>query len=86
MFGLFKKIFIGLLTGLVNASNQTNCVLLINQKCEIQTTLISFNSNEYNEEFHYYPFSVKLDKYILEVVKLWMIYLIKHESQIKQKI
>ena len=33
MFGLIKKIFIGLLTGLVNASNHTKCVLLSNQKC-----------------------------------------------------
>ena len=66
--------------------NHTKCVLLVNQKFEIQTTFVSLNPNEYNEQFQYYPFSVKLDKYTLEVVKLWMIYLIKHVSQIKQKI
>ena len=30
MFGLIKKIFVGLLTGLVNGSNQTKCVSLRN--------------------------------------------------------
>ena len=33
MFGLIKKIYIGLLTGIVNASNDTKCVLLSNHKC-----------------------------------------------------
>ena len=32
MFGLIKKIFIGLLTGLVNGSTHTKCVSLSNQK------------------------------------------------------
>ena len=62
MFGLIKKIFIGLLTGLVNESNHTNCVLLSNQKCLTQPTLINLHPNEYDQEFHYYPFSVKLDR------------------------
>ena len=31
MFGLIKKIFTGLLTGLVNGSNYTKCVSLNNQ-------------------------------------------------------
>ena len=33
MFGVFKKIFIGLLAGLVNGFNYTRCVSLNNQKC-----------------------------------------------------
>ena len=33
MFGLIKKTLIGLLTGLVNGSNHTKCIMLINQKC-----------------------------------------------------
>ena len=33
MFGFIKKIFMGLLTGLVNASNYTKCLSLSNQKC-----------------------------------------------------
>ena len=48
MFGLIKKIFIGLLTGLVNGSNHTKCVLLINQQCMIQPTLINLHCNEYS--------------------------------------
>ena len=35
MLGLIKKIFIGLLTGLVNGSNHTHSVSLRNQKCNI---------------------------------------------------
>ena len=57
MFGLIK-IFFGLLTGIVSASNHTKCVLLCNQKCMIQPTLINLHPNE----FHYYPFSVKWDR------------------------
>ena len=34
--------FIGLLTGLVNTSNHTKCMLLSNQKCMNQPTLIHF--------------------------------------------
>ena len=64
MFGLIKNIFIGLLTGLVNGYNHTKCVSLINQKCQIQPTLINLNSNQYRQQFHYYPFAVKLDRCI----------------------
>ena len=62
MFGFIKKIFIGLLTGLVNGSNHTKCVSLSDQKYEIQPTLIKLHPNEYCQEFQYYPFSVKLDR------------------------
>ena len=62
MFGLIKKIFIGLLTGLVNGSNHTRYISLSNQKYEIQPTLINLHCNEYIQEFHYYPFSFKLDR------------------------
>ena len=49
MFGLIKKIFIGLLTGLVNGSNHTKCVSLIIKKCMIQPTLINLHRNEYSQ-------------------------------------
>ena len=62
MFGLIKKIFIGLLTCIVSASNHTKCVLLNNHKCMIQPTLINLHPNEYSQEFHYYPFAVKLER------------------------
>ena len=64
MFELIKKIFIRLLTSIVNASNHTKRVSLSNQKCMTQPALINLHSNEYTQEFHYYPFSVKLDRYI----------------------
>ena len=61
---LLKKIFIKLLTGLVNALNHTKCVSLSNQKYEIQPTFINLHPNEYCQEFHYYPFTVKLEEYV----------------------
>ena len=62
MFGLIKKIFIGILTGLVNGSNHTKCVSLNNQKCTIQPTLNNLNPNEFSQKFIYYPLSVKLNR------------------------
>ena len=47
MFGLIKKIIIGLLTGLVNGSNHTKFVSLSNQKCMIQPTLINLHPNKF---------------------------------------
>ena len=54
--------FIVLLSNIVNASDRTRWVSLSNQKCETQPTLINLHPNEYGQEFHYYPFSVKLDR------------------------
>ena len=64
MFRLSNKIFIGLLISIVNTPNHTKCVLLSNQKCMIQPTLINLHLHEYSQEFHYYPFSLKLDRYV----------------------
>ena len=36
--------------------------MLSYQKCEIQPTFINIYPIEYSQEFHYYPFTVKLDK------------------------
>ena len=62
MFGLIKKIFTGLLTGLVNVSTHTKCVLLSDQKCMTRPTLINLHPNKYSQEFHCCPFAVKLDR------------------------
>ena len=62
MFGIIKKMFIVLLSSIVNASNHTKCVSLSNEKCKIQTTLINLYPNEYSQELHYYAFAVKVDK------------------------
>ena len=59
---LVREIFLGLLIGLVNGSDHTKYSWLSNQKCMTQPTLINFHPNEYSQEFHYYPFAVKLDK------------------------
>ena len=70
MFGLTKKISIELLTGLVNGSNHIKCVLVSNQKCMYQPTLINLHPNEYSQEFHYYSFSVKLDRCVGSCITL----------------
>ena len=36
--------------------------IVINQKCDIQPILINLHPNEYSQEFHYYPFAIKLDR------------------------
>ena len=64
MFGLIKKIFIGLLIGIVSTSNHTKYVSLSNQKCMSHPTLVNLHPNEYIQEFHYYPFVVKLDRWV----------------------
>ena len=56
MFGIIKKIFIVSLSNIVNGSTHTKCVLLSNQKCMTQHTLINLHPNEYSQQFHYYPF------------------------------
>ena len=61
MFELIKKKCIVLLTSIVNTSNHTKCVSLSNRKWEIQPTPISLHPNEYSQEFHYYPFAVRLN-------------------------
>ena len=95
MFGIIEKMFIVLLTNIVNASNHTKCVSLSNQKCEIQPTPINLHPNEYSHELNCYPFVVNLDRCfgscnslidVLEVVILLVTYLIKYVFQIKQKI
>ena len=54
--------FIGILTSIVSASKHTKCVLLRNQKCITQDTLINLHPNEYIQELNWYPFLVILDK------------------------
>ena len=61
MFRSIKKIFIGLLIRIVNSSNHTKCISLSNQKCGIQPIFINLHPNKNSQEFHYYPFTVKLD-------------------------
>ena len=52
MFGLIKKMFIALLSGIVSSSNRTKFASLHNQKCMIQPFLINLNPNEHSQEFH----------------------------------
>ena len=47
MFGLIKRVFIGLLPDLVNGSSHTKWFLLSNKKCKIHPILINAHPNEY---------------------------------------
>ena len=51
-----------LLTSIVSASNHTKCVLLNNEKCMTQATLINLPANEYSQELHYYALAVNLGR------------------------
>ena len=62
MFVFIKKILIGSLTSVVNASCHKKCVFLSNQKGKIQPSLINLYSNEYTQGLCYYPFAVNLDR------------------------
>ena len=62
MHSFDKKIFITLLTRIVNAFNHTKCASLSNKKCTSQPTLLNIHPNEYIQGFCYYPFAVNLDK------------------------
>ena len=56
--------FIRLLTGLVNGTSHTKCVLLSNQKCMTQPTLINLHPNGCRQGLHYYSFVVNLDRWV----------------------
>ena len=58
-----KKTFLGLLIKIINASNHKKCIFLSNQKYEIRSNVINIYPNHCSQELHYYPFSVKLDRY-----------------------
>ena len=67
MFGLNKKIFMGLLINIVNDSNHKKCVSVSNQRCGIHyssrdSSIISLHLNEYSQEAHYYLFAIELDR------------------------
>ena len=62
MFGLIKKIFFVLLSGLVNGLNHTNCVSLSNQKYRFQPTRFNLHPKECSQKLHYYPFALTLDR------------------------
>ena len=54
----------GLLASIVSTSNQTKCMSLSSQKYMVHHALINLYLNEYIYELHYYPFAVKLDRYV----------------------
>ena len=51
VFGITKKMFIELLSNIVNGSNHRKCVSLSNQKRMTQHTLINLHPNKYGKNF-----------------------------------
>ena len=62
MFKVPKKIFIRLLTSIVNVSKDTKFVSLRNQKRTTKPILNNLHPNEYTQALRYYPFPVNLDR------------------------
>ena len=60
MFGFITKIFIGLLTSIVNALQHVCSLSYLN--CTTQPNLISLHPNEYNQRLGDYPFAINLDR------------------------
>ena len=59
---MLKKLFIGLLTSILNASNHTKCEALSNRKCKIQPTLINLHPNEHTQGSCHISFADNLDR------------------------
>ena len=68
MFWLIKKMFMGLLINVVNASNHTKYISLRNEKCEIQPTFINLHHNKYSQKFWSENF------FVIKKVKLKILY------------
>ena len=64
MFDFLFKIFIRLLTGIVNAPSHAKCISLKNQKYKTQPTLINLHPNKYAQGLPCYPSGVNLERYI----------------------
>ena len=62
MSRLIFKMFIWLLNSIVSDSNHIKCLLLSNQKCMTQPTLVNLHAADCSQESHYYPFAVNLDR------------------------
>ena len=85
MFVSIKKIFIGLLTGIVIGSNIESA--LLKQSKNAWLNLLSLIYILMNTVSNFTTIHFRLNYIdVLEVVILWMIYLIKYAFQIKQKI
>ena len=50
------------------------CLSLSNQKCKIQPIFINLHPYECSQEFHYYPFVIKIDRCV------WICNTLKHIS------
>ena len=58
MFGVIKKLFMGLLASVLSASSHIKYVPLSNQKSTTQPTIIDLHPNEYTQWLCYYPFAL----------------------------
>ena len=85
MFVSIKKIFIGLLTGIVIGSNIESARLKQSKNAWLNLLSLIYILMDTVSNFTTIHFRLNYID-VLEVVILWMIYLIKYAFQIKQKI
>ena len=85
MFVSIKKIFIGLLTGIVIGSNIESVLLKQSKNAWLNLLSLIYILMDTVSNFTTIHFRLNYID-VLEVVILWMIYLIKYAFQIKQKI
>ena len=85
MFVSIKKIFIGLLTGIVIGSNIESALLKQSKNAWLNLLSLIYILMDTVSNFTTIHFWLNYID-VLEVVILWMIYLIKYAFQIKQKI
>ena len=85
MFVSIKKIFIGLLTGIVIGSNIESALLKQSKNAWLNLLSLIYILMDTVSNFTTILFRLNYID-VLEVVILWMIYLIKYAFQIKQKI
>ena len=85
MFVSIKKIFIGLLTGIVIGSNIESALLKQSKNAWLNLLSLIYILMDTVSNFTTIHFRLNYID-VLEVVILWMIYLIKYAFQIKQKI
>ena len=85
MFVSIKKIFIGLLTGIVIGSNIESALLKQSKNAWLNLLSLIYILMDTVSNFTTILFRLNYID-VLEVVILWMIYLIKYVFQIKQKI
>ena len=77
--------FIVLWRIIVNLSSHTKCVSLSNQNFIMEPAFINLHPNEYSQEFNYYPFVVKLVRWVVVVIPLKKVCVLNKKRRFNSK-